>query len=243
MSLSLDSPLKAAPRARSPRRSCRSHELTDSHRRARATSRPSRTPFLRRVAQALRLAGGRARLRARGLPAGDSLPPRAGGRSRWSPASAILVSYYLVLTVAGELGPARSACRSGWPSGCPTCSSARSAAPCWAPPRCEWRAPRLRPLWRARRARCDRAARAAPDRRPGRWAGARESTHILDRYLVREYLVLMGIGLAVARHPVRGDRPAPDPRSLHPDQAAAAVRARALPLPGARRRCTTACPW
>ena len=29
-------------------------------------------------------------------------------------------------------------------------------------------------------------------------AGGRDSTHILDRYLVREYLVFMGIGLAVA---------------------------------------------
>jgi lipopolysaccharide export system permease protein len=60
----------------------------------------------------------------------------------------------------------------------------------------EWRVPRLPAVWRvlwALRLRLPqlRAAAHAP-------GAARDSTHIVDRYLVREYLAFMGIGLAVA---------------------------------------------
>ena len=61
----------------------------------------------------------------------------------------------------------------------------------------EWRMPSLRVLWRALNA----AGRAIPQRRRGpvrATVGGRDSTHILDRYLVRELLAFMGIGLAVA---------------------------------------------
>jgi len=61
----------------------------------------------------------------------------------------------------------------------------------------EWRPPRLALLWRALAA----ARRWLPERGGGteRLAtGGRDSTHILDRYLLREHLVFMGIGLAVA---------------------------------------------
>ena len=61
----------------------------------------------------------------------------------------------------------------------------------------EWRMPSLRLLWRAVAA----AGRAIPQRRRGplhATVGGRDSTHILDRYLVRELLAFMGIGLAVA---------------------------------------------
>jgi LPS export ABC transporter permease LptG len=62
----------------------------------------------------------------------------------------------------------------------------------------EWRPPRLSLLWTlvelARRARPPWRARDAEARAPV----VRESTHILDRYLVREYVMLLGVGLAVA---------------------------------------------
>jgi LPS export ABC transporter permease LptG len=61
----------------------------------------------------------------------------------------------------------------------------------------EWRLPRLTPLWRG----LDVASRAVPRRGaagPRPTAGGRDSTHILDRYVLRELLVFMGIGLAVA---------------------------------------------
>ncbi|MEX2145657.1 MAG: LPS export ABC transporter permease LptG [Candidatus Rokuibacteriota bacterium] len=63
----------------------------------------------------------------------------------------------------------------------------------------EWRPPSLPLFWRALQA----VARVRPRRRaPGAGAhivaGARKSTHILDRYLMREYVTFLGIGLAVA---------------------------------------------
>jgi LPS export ABC transporter permease LptG len=63
----------------------------------------------------------------------------------------------------------------------------------------EWQPPRLPWLWRMLEA----AARARPRRRAVTAvahivAGARESAHILDRYLMREYLTFLGVGLAVA---------------------------------------------
>jgi len=62
----------------------------------------------------------------------------------------------------------------------------------------EWKWPAMPRLWRG----LDALWRAVPGRslwrRVGHRAGAsRDSTHIIDRYLVREYLMLVGIGLAV----------------------------------------------
>jgi len=65
----------------------------------------------------------------------------------------------------------------------------------------EWKWPVMPAFWRA----LEGLARIGSSRRLGRlgvrshWSGAaRDSTHIIDRYLVREYLSFMGIGLAVA---------------------------------------------
>lgn len=63
----------------------------------------------------------------------------------------------------------------------------------------EWQPPRVPVLWRALEA----MAHARPRRRAVTAvahivAGARESTHILDRYLMREYMTFLGVGLAVA---------------------------------------------
>ena len=62
----------------------------------------------------------------------------------------------------------------------------------------EWPAPRVPVLWRTLEA----VARMRPRRRVMTAvahvvAGARESTHILDRYLMREYLTFVAMGLAV----------------------------------------------
>jgi len=63
----------------------------------------------------------------------------------------------------------------------------------------EWRWPAVPLLWRG----LERVRRALPSRAASRVrvhaAGAgRDSTHIIDRYLVREYLAFMGLGLAVS---------------------------------------------
>jgi len=62
----------------------------------------------------------------------------------------------------------------------------------------EWKAPAMPRVWRLVEAL--QQAMPGPDvwRRRWRRAGpSRDSTHIIDRYLIREYLTLMGIGLAV----------------------------------------------
>jgi len=63
----------------------------------------------------------------------------------------------------------------------------------------EWRFPAMPLLWRAlgrvRRALPSRAARRVRVHAAG---AGRDSTHIIDRYLVREYLAFMGLGLAVS---------------------------------------------
>ena len=63
----------------------------------------------------------------------------------------------------------------------------------------EWSAPRVPWFWRA----VSEARRRLPRRpripfRPAPVAGARDSTHLIDRYVVREHLAFMAIGLAVA---------------------------------------------
>jgi LPS export ABC transporter permease LptG/LPS export ABC transporter permease LptF len=62
----------------------------------------------------------------------------------------------------------------------------------------EWKWPAMPRVWRLLEA----LRRATPGRhrwrrRAHRTATSRDSTHIIDRYLVREYLMLMGLGLAV----------------------------------------------
>lgn len=66
----------------------------------------------------------------------------------------------------------------------------------------EWRVPSLRVLWRV--AQALRRRLPGPSTRPRRRAGrpdsreSRDSTHIIDRYLLREHVAYTGIGLAVA---------------------------------------------
>jgi LPS export ABC transporter permease LptG/LPS export ABC transporter permease LptF len=62
----------------------------------------------------------------------------------------------------------------------------------------EWRAPRLAPLWRALEAVRRRLPRGRSTRAPAAGgAPARHSTHIIDRYLIREFLAFLALGLAV----------------------------------------------
>ena len=195
MSLSVDSPLKSTTQDREAREgpvAARSHR---SHRRARQASRPARTPFLVEWHKRFALPVAALVFTLVGFPL--AIRSHRGGRSIALVASlAILVSYYLVLSSLEN-----SALRQRLPVWlaiwtpnllfCAIGSTLLVAATL------EWRAPRLRPLWQA----VEAVRQSLPERRQigiRVMAGARESTHILDRYLVREYLVLMGIGLAVA---------------------------------------------
>jgi len=63
----------------------------------------------------------------------------------------------------------------------------------------EWRWPAMPTVWRVIEAvRGGLPGRPTLRPRGHATSGARDSTHIIDRYLVREYLAFMGIGLAVA---------------------------------------------
>jgi LPS export ABC transporter permease LptG len=192
MSLSVDSPLKTT-RNDKPEKDLPLTELTARIAELRDPS--IRTPFL--VEWHKRFAFPVAALVFSLVAFPLAIRSHRGGRSIALVASlAILVSYYLVLTSLenSALRQRLPVWLAIWTPNMLFCAIGTSLLLATT---FEWRAPQLRPLWRA----VDTLRQKLPKRRDlgiRVMAGARESTHILDRYLVREYLVLMGIGLAVA---------------------------------------------
>jgi len=194
MSLSVDSPLKSSSRNEKPEKDLALGDLTA--RIAALRNEPGlRTPFL--VEWHKRFAFPVAALVFALVAFPLAIRSHRGGRSIALVASlAILVAYYLVLTSLenSALRQRLPVWLAIWTPNLLFCAigSALLMATTF-----EWRLPRLRPLWRA----VETLRQKLPRRREigiRVMAGARESTHILDRYLVREFLVLMGIGLAVA---------------------------------------------
>ena len=194
MSLAVDSPLRSAPRVEKPEKDL---SLPALHERLDELQgdRPGRTPYL--VEWHKRFAFPLASVVFALVAFPLAVRSHRGGRSIALVASlAILVAYYVVLTSLEG-----SALRLRLPPALAIWTpnllfSALGAALLVATTR-EWPMPTLHPLWRALAA----GRRALPRRRdaaerPG--AGVRDSTHILDRYLLREHLVFTGIGLAVA---------------------------------------------
>jgi len=193
MSLSLDSPLKAA-KSEKPEKDLAFDELTT--RIAELRNDPAtRTPFLVEWHKRFAFPVAALVFALVGFPL--AIRSHRGGRSIALVASlGILVSYYLVLTSLEN-----SALRQRLPVWLaiwlPNLLFCTIGSTLLGATTFEWQAPQLRPLWRA----IDALRQKLPERRQigaRVMAGARESTHILDRYLVREYMVLMGIGLAVA---------------------------------------------
>ena len=193
MSLAVDSPLRAAPRVEKIEKDLSLPAL--QRRLATLTNAASRAPFL--VEWHKRFALPLAALVFALVAFPLAVRSHRGGRSIALVASlAIFVAYYLVLTSLEG-------------------SALRLRVPVWlavwtpnilftiiggvllvATAR-EWPWPQLPLAWRALAA----VGRALPRRgaSAARLAtGARESTHILDRYLLREYVVFAGIGLGVA---------------------------------------------
>jgi LPS export ABC transporter permease LptG len=194
MSLAVDSPLKSAARVEKPERDLALGQLAARIEQLRG-NRQGRAPFL--VEWHKRFAFPVAAVVFALLAFPLAVRSHRGGRSIALVGSlVILVAYYVILTSLE--GPALRQRLPAWLA-------------IWAPNALfgviggvlllattrEWRPPRVTGLWRLLNA----LAQALPRRRPRAvhaTAGARESTHILDRYLVRELLVFMGIGLAVA---------------------------------------------
>ena len=194
MSLSIDSPLRGASRVEKPEKDL---SLLDLHARvaALAGDRAAQAPFL--VEWHKRFAFPAASLVFALLAFPLAVRSHRGGRSIALVGSlAIIVGYYLILTTLEN-----SALRLRVPAALaiwtPNLIFATIGAGLMVVIGREWPMPRLALLWRV-----VAAVQAILPRRTGiRWglpAGGRDSTHILDRYLLREQLVFMGIGLAVA---------------------------------------------
>ena len=194
MSLALDSPLRSAPRVEKPEKDLSLPALHDRLEELKS-DRTARTPYL--VEWHKRFAFPVASVVFALVAFPLAVRSHRGGRSIALVASlAILVAYYVVLTslegsaLRGRLPPALAI----WT---PNLLFTAIGATLLVATAREWPMPTLHPLWDALEA----VRRALPRR--GETAarqstGGRDSTHILDRYLLREHLVFMAIGLAVA---------------------------------------------
>ncbi|OLD38535.1 MAG: hypothetical protein AUI57_06645 [Candidatus Rokubacteria bacterium 13_1_40CM_2_68_8] len=196
MSLSMSSPLKGAPRVEKPEKDVSLRELDRTIAEYRHDP-ASRAPFQveRHKRYALPLAALVFGLIAFPL----AIRSHRGGRSiAFIGSLVILVTYYLMMTslegaaLRGQIPPAIAI----WT---PNVLFAVSGLVLLVATAREWRWPAIPLVWRA----LETLLRVVPSRRVGRVrvhgpAAARDSTHIIDRYLVREYMTFMGVGLAVA---------------------------------------------
>lgn len=194
MSLAVDSPFRSAPRVEKPEKDL---ALGDLHTRLGklASDRAARAPFLVEWHKRFAFPVAAVVFALVGFPL--AVRSHRGGRSIAMVGSlGILVSYYLVLTSLenSALRQRLSPIVAIWT---PNVIFAAIGATLLVATTREWPMPRLPRLWAAvaaLRARLPR--RAAVTGRRG--VGSRDSTHILDRHLLREQLLFMGIGLAVA---------------------------------------------
>ena len=194
MSLSVDSPLRSAPRVEKPEKDLSLLGLGERIQELRG-DRAASAPYL--VEWHKRLAFPLAALVFALVAFPLAVRSHRGGRSIALVASlAILVAYYVVLTsLEGSALRLRIPAWLGiWT---PNILFTMLGATLLAAGTREWRMPRMRPLWEAA-AVVGRALPRRGDRTTRLATGGKDSTHILDRYLLREYLVFMGIGLAVA---------------------------------------------
>jgi lipopolysaccharide export system permease protein len=194
MSLAVDSPLRSAPRVEKPEKDLPLPALHDRLGELKG-DRAARTPFL--VEWHKRFAFPVAAVVFALVAFPLAVRSHRGGRSIALVASlAILVAYYVGLTslegsaLRLRLPPALAI----WT---PNLLFTVLGATLLVATTREWPMPTLHPLWRALAAvrRVLPRRGEAPERQS---TGGRDSTHILDRYLLREHLVFMGVGLAVA---------------------------------------------
>lgn len=194
MSLSVDTPLRGAPRVETPEKDLSLSGLANRLQTLRHQPAP-RAPFL--VEWHKRFAFPVAAIVFALVAFPLAVRSHRGGRSIALVGSlAILVAYYLILSSLE--GPALRLRIPVWLAvWTPNVLFATLGAVLLMATAREWRLPRLTFLWRA--------AAAAGGVLPRREGGAlrptsagRDSTHILDRYVLRELLVFIGLGLAMA---------------------------------------------
>jgi LPS export ABC transporter permease LptG len=194
MSLSVDSPLKSSSKAEKPEKDlplAGLEERIEELKNDRYAQAPYKVEWHKRFAFPL------AALVFALVAFPLAVRSHRGGRSIALVGSlVILVAYYVVLTSLE--GPALRTRVPAWLAiWTPNIMFTVIGTALLVATSREWRMPSLRVLWKALNA----ASRAIPQRRRGpvrATVGGRDSTHILDRYLVRELLAFMAIGLAVA---------------------------------------------
>jgi LPS export ABC transporter permease LptG len=195
MSLSVDSPLRGAPRAEKPEKDLSLGDLGAKIAEYRDDPH-SRAPF--EIERHKRYALPMAAL-VFGLVAFPlAIRSHRGGRSIALVGSlAILVTYYLLMTSL-EGAALRSRVPAGVAIWAPNVLFGVAGLGLLIATAREWRWPAMPTVWRGLEA-VRRAVPGRPVWRPRQGTGgARDSTHIVDRYLVREYVTFMGIGLSVA---------------------------------------------
>jgi len=109
----------------------------------------------------------------------------------------ILMTYYLMMTTleGAALGTRIPAWLAIWT---PNAVFAATGLGFLVATTLEWKWPAMPRMWRVLEALWRAVLGRSPWRRGAHRTGpSRDSTHIIDRYLVREYLMLMGLGLAV----------------------------------------------
>jgi len=196
LNLSVDSPLKGAPRIEKPEKDLTLAELAARVADLRA-DRHGRAPYLIELHKrfALPLAALVFALVAFPL----AIRSHRGGRSvAFAGSFAILLTYYLVMTSL-EGAALRLQVPAGIAIWAPNALFTLVGGGFLVATAREWRPPALPLLWRLLEALGGREPRHPM--RHGRLhesPQARHSTHIVDRYLVREYLTFTGFGLAVA---------------------------------------------
>ena len=194
MNLVLESPLKTTARFEKPEKDLGFRELLEKIEALRDDPR-ARAPFV--VERHKRFAFPIAALvfALVGFPL--AVRSHRGGRSIALVGSlVILVSYYLMLTTLEGLA-IRGMLPAGLAIWLPNAAFATAGAVLLFLTAREWRAPAMSTMWRI----IDGIWQSVP--RPRRRASqrattARETTLLIDRYLVRQYLGFMGIALAVA---------------------------------------------
>lgn len=195
MNLTLESPLKTTARFEKPEKDLGFRELSQRIDELRDKPR-ARAPYIveRHKRFALPLAALVFAL------IGFPLAARShrGGRSVALVGTlAILVSYYLFLTTLEGMA-IRGALPAWLAIWIPNALFASAGVTLLVMTAREWRAPRMSGMWSALDALWESVPRRRVRREKRFIATARETTLLIDRYLVRQYLAFMGVALTVA---------------------------------------------
>ncbi len=195
MTLALDSPLKGATRLDKPERDA---SLADLRRRIAEWRDDARTglPWESELHKRFAVPVAALVFALLGFPL--AMRSHRGGRSvAFVGALTILLSYYLLLTSLESL-----ALRERLPVALaiwmPNVLFGVLGTGLLAVTAREWQAPRLRFLWRAAETLWERLPRQRGRREERLVGGGRDTTFIMDRYLLRQFFVFVALTLAVA---------------------------------------------